>query len=634
MSIRSAPCSVARTLTLLAALATAACKSPPATEPMHAGEAHTKPIVHRPIARMQPPPRNADGVIVAPEDCRGSFGDAIAVRGSLVVVGAPKAGDAGKAWVYDAEHLDRAPICLLPPPGVQAERFGAAVSISPAMDRIVVGAPFAEVEGVAEMGRLYGWRREGDTWKFERAFVDPDPSKGPERLGRSVIIDGECIYAGAPNASMELRDDIEVPVKAGKSGDPLEGPDTPTATRTESRLRGRFEREGAVLIWQRDANGAWQGPLYALLPRGRPGARFGSTLARHSLSGEDLLAVGAPPQRTKQGFEGGTVSLFLRRQGSPWRSNAQVVLAPQKAEPSDFFGGSIAMGDNILVVGMAQANLPVAVDAGEVAIFQQDVSTRYWNEGLPSLSSPMEETGSNFGNAVAMMGQVLVVGQPGATRPDGTGRAFVFRKLGEDAPTANGQTPEQPWKPIAELVAPAFLKSQAFGTTMAAGDDWVAVSARSESVSGCVTLFRIDRAASGVTTPAPATATPPAAIEARKMEAPAAAEPVAAKSEPAQPVTETPAAKPEPVAEPAPTTPAAPARDAALTPTAPGALQAGGARPGPLPTKAEPASLYETPPETRPAKDGAVKSPNKGSEPAPPSESPYETPPETPGTKP
>ena len=585
---------------------------------MHAGEAHTKPVTRRTIERVQPPARSADGVIVAPEDCRGSFGDAIVVQGSLVVVGAPKAGAAGKAWVYDAEHLDRAPICLLPPPGTQGERFGASVSVSPAMDRIVVGAPFAEVEGVSEMGRLYCWHREGDTWKFERAFTDPDPAKGPERLGRAVIIDGDCIFAGAPNATMELRDDVEVPVKAQKSGDPLEGPDTGTPTRTESRLRGHFEHEGAVLIWQRDAQGGWRGPQYALLPRGRPGARFGTTLARHSISGEDLLAVGAPPQRTKQGFQGGTVSLFLRRQGSPWRGNAQVVIAPRHAEPSDFFGGSVAMGDNILVVGMAQANLDVAVDAGEVSIFQQDVSTRYWNEGIPSLTSPMVEIGSNFGASVAMMGQAVLVGQPGSTRTDGTGRAFVFRKLGEGGTEANGTKAEQPWKPIAELVPPAFLKAQAFGATMAAGDDWVAVSARGDSVPGCVTLFRIDRNASGVATPS----APPA--EAPKADA--------APQEPASPATE-PAKPAEPAPEPAPAQPAAPARDAALTPTAPGALQAGGNRPPPLPTKAEPASPYEMPPETRPANPGAAGAPKREAPKEPP-ESPYETPPETPGTKP
>ena len=625
MTIRSAPRRVARSLPLLAALVAAGCKSPPPLEPMYAGEPHTSAVKRRTIERVQPPARQASGAIVAPEDCRGSFGDSVAVQGSLVVVGAPKAGDAGKAWIYDAEHLDRAPICLLPPAGVQGERFGAAVSITPAMDRIVVGAPFAEVDGVAEMGRLYAWRREGETWKFERAFVDPDPAKGPARLGRSVIIDDSCVYAGAPNASMELRDEVEVPVNRTRSDDPLD--DDGRSVRTESRLRGRFEREGAVLIWQRDASGAWSGPQYALLPRGRPGARFGTTLARHSLGGEDLLAVGAPPQRTKVGMEGGTVSVFVRRQGSPWRGNAQLLIAPQRAEPSDFFGGSIAMGDNILVVGMGQANLDVAVDAGEVAIFQQDVSTRYWNEGIPSLASPMVETGTRFGSSVAMMGQAVLAGQPLATRPDGTGRAFLFRKLGEGSSGSDPSKAEQPWKPIAELVPPPFLNARGFGSAMAAGDDWVAVGASGDGGPGCVTLYRIDRNASGVTatasvaerSPTQATSNEPANESTRNPETQAT-------------TPSTPSVAPS---TPAPSAPTAPARDGALAPTAPGTLTPGaGNRTAPLPTQAEPARLYETPPETPSPKGAAEPAPPKREAPAQPPSNPYETPPETPGTKP
>ena len=148
----------------------------------------------------------------------------------------------------------------------------------------------------------------------------------------------------------------------------------------------------------------WAGPRYALLPRGRSGARFGSSLALLSLSGEEVLAVGAPPQRTKQGFEGGTVSLFLRRKEAPWRSNAQYLLAPDGAEPADFFGGSLALGPDLLIVGMAQANIEVAVDAGEVAYFQRNIAlrdwgnivSRDWKESDHSLRSPMPAVGNKF----------------------------------------------------------------------------------------------------------------------------------------------------------------------------------------------------------------------------------------------
>jgi hypothetical protein len=628
MTIRSAWRSLRCLTPLLAALLTPACKSPPPYEPTYAGEARTPGVTRRTAVRVELPPRNADGAIIEPEDCKGSFGDSIAIQGSLVVVGAPKAGVAGKAWVYDAERLDRPPVCLLPPPGVSGERFGASVSISPGLDRIVIGAPFAEVDGIAEMGRVYCWRRAGDTWAFERAFTDTDAAKGPERLGRSVIIDGEYIYAGAPHASMELRDEVQVPDPSARSDDPLDDAGAGTPVRTTTRLRGRFDREGAVLIWRLGSNGVWAGPRYALLPRGRSGARFGSSLARLSQSGEEVLAVGAPPQRTKQGFEGGTVSLFLRRKEAPWRSNAQYLLAPDGAEPADFFGGSLALGPpGLLIVGMAQANIEVAVDAGEVAIFQRNPVTRDWKESDRSLRSPMPAVGNAFGTSVAVVGRLVLVGEPRSERDDGTGRAFVFAKIELESKDSSDPPEDRKfeWRAIAELVAPSFLKARGHGTSLAASDDWVAVGASGEESAGCVTLFRIDRAASEVTTPLPAAPTNAAPSPA---EAPA---PVDAE-------TRTPAATAEPAPTP-PTRPASPpaptsSRSAGLDPTTPGSLQQGATRPPPLPTQAEPASLFETPPETGPARtDGA-----KPSVAPPPTTSrpgePYETPPETPGTKP
>ena len=614
---------------------------------MYAGEARTASVTRRTFQPVQPPPRGAVGAIIEPEDCRGSFGEAIAVRGSLIAIGAPRAGDAGKVWLHDADRLDQPPVCLMPPPGVQGEAFGMAVAISPNLDRIVVGAPMAEVDGVPQSGRLYLWKRDGNRWRFERAFTDPDPERGTrrpdpahpgktslvgERLGRSVVLDGTSVIAGAPHATMELRDEVQDTKPPRRTGDALDDTDSPTVE-TNSRRRGLFEFEGAVLIWDLGESGDWVGPQYALLPRGRPAARFGTALARLTLSGEDLLAVSAPPQRTKMGFEGGTVSLFMRRTGTAWRSEAQVLIAPTSAEPSDFFGDSIALGDNLLAVGMWQGNLNFAVDAGKVAVFQRDVETRYWKENEAPLSSPAAQMGSGFGTSVASMGRLLLAGQPGATREGGSGRAFVFSKV-EVQPESEPRKPTdpkpQPWQPIAELVPPPFVTAQGFGSRLAAGDDWVAVGAHGQGAPASVTLFRVDRTASGIVdAPAPAIPAPPPEPPVPSPEASAAASPAETPAKTAEPAPTTMDAtsKPtEPIAPPVRTTPLAPPANEPLRPGT-------NSRPSALPTSAEPASLYEIPPETPTAPKGTSGA-TPAAKPETPPERPYETPPETPGTKP
>ena len=480
---------------LLASLLCAGCRTPPAPEiPTYAGEPKIGSVTRPSLPRKVLPLRQAHALLSEPEPSQGSFGQAVACSGSTIVVGAPKAGPSGKVWIYDAEHLDKPAICLLPPPGASKERFGSAVAISPNGDRVAVGSPNATIAGVRELGRVDLWRREGEAWVHERAFTDPDTSSEFQHFGASVALDGECLIAGAPDASMTVTDDVLKTRFRRERPDPgapmpREAPEPIIETVEEPSIRQHFIREGAVLVWQRDKDGAWKGPEYCFLTRGRPMARFGTAIAQDGTQ----TVVSAPPQMTKYGVEGGTISVFIRRSGAPWRPNANAVIAPEEAEASDLFGTAIATAPGLAVSGIPNANTPLAVDAGRVLVFQQNVATRLWIESAP-LESPAPEVGSSFGKAVAVWGDLVVVGQPSAARAHGSGTVFAFEKRAQSSPPAETQLDEMDdlalrkrrdrsaqrgttWEATEEWAAPAIARMENFGQSVATSPAWAVVGA-------------------------------------------------------------------------------------------------------------------------------------------------------------
>lgn len=480
------------------ALATlAACRSRPAADTsFHAGEARRSEVRRQRISTLQPPTRTADALIVAPPGCHGSFGEAVAVNDTLVVVGAPQAELDGRVWVYDTTRLDAAPCMLQPPPGSSRERFGASVAVTPSGRWIAVGAPHADVDGQRHAGRVYLWRQDGDTWKLERAFSDPDADTANELLGSAVAVQDDCVIAGAPHASMKIVHTDLVPDRRRpappRPGQPEKPPPSGEPIEVQ-RVSQVFLREGAVLSWIREADGTWTPPAVSLLNLGRGSSAFGSVIA---LRGGQAV-IGAPTQRTRYGDQGGTVSVFFRRGSAPWRREPAAVMSPVTAEAADLFGSSVASTSGLLVAGIPGANLKLEPDAGRVAVYRQNVESRIWSseewwqegwERQPLLQSPQPETGSDFGRSVGVSGRRIIVGEPNASRGANSGRVFVFEKA-----EAGDESRRAAWQPTQEWLAPPVARMQRFGAAMDATEALVAISAPgSERVPGCVVIFRQD----------------------------------------------------------------------------------------------------------------------------------------------
>ncbi|HMQ16906.1 MAG TPA: hypothetical protein PKC49_13120, partial [Phycisphaerae bacterium] len=125
------------------------------------------------------------------------FGECVAIEGTVAVVGAPDDNTqgmwAGAAFVFerqpDATWLQTAK--LLPLPG-QFQSFGDAVAIDGGV--IVVGAP-GQGAGVTHVFE----KDEAGVWQRVAAFSDPNvPEGAAAEIGWSVAIDGDIIVSGAP----------------------------------------------------------------------------------------------------------------------------------------------------------------------------------------------------------------------------------------------------------------------------------------------------------------------------------------------------------------------------------------------------------------------------------------------------
>ncbi|MCD6304035.1 MAG: hypothetical protein J7M21_03640, partial [Planctomycetes bacterium] len=129
------------------------------------------------------------------------FGSSVGISGSTVVVGAPQHSDeyphAGAAYVFDETPTgwtERAKLVSTQPQ--ESGRFGDAVAIDGGW--IAVGAPSEAGEGGAS-GAVYAFARDGNDWTCRQRLLAPQQggSDPPANFGDSVAIDGDALAARA-----------------------------------------------------------------------------------------------------------------------------------------------------------------------------------------------------------------------------------------------------------------------------------------------------------------------------------------------------------------------------------------------------------------------------------------------------
>ena len=131
---------------------------------------------------------------------------------------------------------------------------------------------------------------------------------------------------------------------------------------------------------------------------------------------------------------------------------------------NDDFGNSVAVVGDVAVVGMPGDD-DTYTDSGAVLVFTRNPPSRAWTQAAKLKADDAAEN-AGFGNSVAFDGATIVVGAPGDDSKKGA--AYVFSEVSGS------------WSQMAKLTASDGAASDEFGVSVALDNDTVVVGASGE----------------------------------------------------------------------------------------------------------------------------------------------------------
>jgi len=343
--------------------------------------------VFSPAARIAPPTPDY-----------GHFGDAVAIDGSTLVVGAPRtnrpgAVRAGAVYVFElaANAYTLTATLSSPAPHQAWEAFGTAVAVDG--DRIVVGAPDRDALGATDAGAAYVYERSGSSWVYAGALSAPTPATS-DKHGAAVAVLGDTLAVGAP-----LRD---FNVRSGSN-------------------------RGAVYVYAPGTTGFVRTQSLAA-PDGNVGDGFGQSLSGIEDAGTRRLLVGAAGVDVSSGLatftNAGAAYLYESPVASSFGAPTKLEASTPSANAS--FGGRVAISTQTLVVGAAGTH-GAALSVGAAHVFR--LAAGVWShEAILVDESP--DPSAILGSSVAIVGDLAIVGAQNEDLGQGltdTGSAHVFR---------------------------------------------------------------------------------------------------------------------------------------------------------------------------------------------------------------
>ena len=374
------------------------------------------------------------------------------------------------------------------------DNFGNSVSIS--SDTIVVGANLedslqttitnvtlvqANDVGVTNSGAAYVFRRTGNTWANE-AYLKAPNAEITDNFGQSVSISGDTIVVGAWQ-----EDSNQTTITNGT---------TASADNTAGN-------SGAAYVFRR-TNGLWAQEAYLKAANAGSGDVLGQTL---SISGETIV-VSAQQESSNQttitngttasadnSLSGSGAAYVFRRTGTIWAQEAY--LKAPNPDVNDNFGRRwIAIsGETIVVPSWNEDSNQTTItngttasadnslsNSGAVYVFQRTGTT--WAQQA-YLKAPNADVNDQFGRAVAISGDTIVVGanqesSNQTTITNGTtasadntlsnsGAGYVFQRTGTT------------WAQQAYLKASNAKAGNNFGDSVAIEGDTILVGAPNEN---------------------------------------------------------------------------------------------------------------------------------------------------------
>jgi outer membrane protein assembly factor BamB len=375
------------------------------------------------------------------------FGYSVATHGDTVVIGAygkdSQPGmipiSKGEAYIFErnqggTENWGQVKI-LTPSDAAVNDWFGWSVAID--VDTVVVGALVKD----SNRGAAYIFERnQGGTenWGQVKKLTASDAAGGDD-FGSSVSINSNTVVVGAwvKNSNAGAAYIFERNQGGAENWGEvkkLTASDAATfgyfgysvAINADTLVIGSYGKQpGAAYIFERNQGGAenWGEVKKLTASDGIGGDQFGISVAINI----DTVAVGA-----NHGNRGtsGAVYMFERNQGGAANWGQVQELTANDANLLDEFGISVAIEGDIMVVGAWAINL---LTGGATYIFERNQNgVAGWTE-MQKITASDVAAHDQFGSAVGIDGDTLVVGAVG--KNSNTGAAYTFALTSTPTPT-------------------------------------------------------------------------------------------------------------------------------------------------------------------------------------------------------
>ncbi|HUD99261.1 MAG TPA: FG-GAP repeat protein [Bryobacteraceae bacterium] len=380
--------------------------------------------------------------------------------------------------------------------GQMDDSLGYSVAVSG--NTAVVGAPFANVNGVSDAGAVYvfvqpaaGWGNMTETAKLTASDAQ---AEGISFLGLSVSIDGNTIVAGAMHQTIgqnaqqgaayvfvepaggwtDVAETAKLTAADGGSydrfgsGAAISG-DTIVVGACQATI-GSNPNQGAAYVFVKPAGGwvttaAYQAKLTA------GDATANSFLGISTAIDGDTVVIGS--------VAGAGAAYVYIMPPDGWTNTTETAkLTAADGVEGDELGYAVAINGGVIAAGAPLATVGTNVEQGAAYVFVEPVSGWASTTQTSKLTAVQGDARDNLGWSIATNGDAVVAGAPGRPGGRGRGRAYLFAKPPTGWP-ANST-------PAARLTAADGVEGNSLGVAVAIGGDNVLVTAPAAKVNSNV----------------------------------------------------------------------------------------------------------------------------------------------------
>ena len=288
------------------------------------------------------------------------YGHSVAISDGFAFVGSPfryeKRGavlvyrKVGGEWVFDDE--------LLASDGVAGAQFGYSIAIDG--DFLVVGAPFDTEKG-SDAGAVYIFRKDGVDWE-EKSKLTASNGNQYDVFGNKVSVHENTIVVSA--------------VGSEQCGFLC----------------------GAAYVFEKN-NGDWEETGLLLPPIGGDWKRFGLSVG---VDGDDVF-IGS----SSQGYHG-IVYVYSENAGV-WSVSQELRASDEQQINSSFFGRTLSVDGDYLVVGAPQRGEGVKGHVGAVYVFKKNSLDWQEVQKIQKLEPMATIDGYQFGSSISLLGDNLAI---------------------------------------------------------------------------------------------------------------------------------------------------------------------------------------------------------------------------------